>query len=312
MEYNGADIAEAIKNACEKLNVNQDQLDIQVKNTGSAGIFGLCRRKATILVSLKEEDGGKAAGAPPAPRGKAAPKTKAKPKPAAAPEPPPTAPFAEATEAAPAKAAPAPRAASAPKAAPAPRAATPKPAPAPKTAPQPVSDEAKQTVQADLERLLELIGYPSKVTVNEEEGKLRLHIGGEHTEQLIGPAGQVLDAIQYLLRKMISKKVAEKVQLTLDAGDFRETRLQELEETALRLAGEVRENGKTQSIPALNPAERRIVHMTLQNDTTIRSRSVGEGLFKKILIYLPGKGRKRGKGNRSQKPRANKDEQNNE
>jgi spoIIIJ-associated protein len=55
----------------------------------------------------------------------------------------------------------------------------------------------------------------------------------------------------------------------------------------------VKDSGKTRSIPALNPAERRIVHMVLQDDSTIRSRSVGEGLFKKILIYLPGRGRKK-------------------
>ena len=67
----------------------------------------------------------------------------------------------------------------------------------------------------------------------------------------------------------------------------------ELQERALRLSQEVKETGKTRTIPAINPAERRMVHMALQDDTGIRSRSVGEGLFKKVLIYLPGKGRRR-------------------
>ena len=67
----------------------------------------------------------------------------------------------------------------------------------------------------------------------------------------------------------------------------------ELQERAVRLAQEVKETGKTRTIPAINPAERRMVHMALQDDTDIRSRSVGEGLFKKVLIYLPGKGRRR-------------------
>jgi spoIIIJ-associated protein len=79
---------------------------------------------------------------------------------------------------------------------------------------------------------------------------------------------------------------------SLDAGDYRNQRSQELEAKALKLAEEVRESGRTKSIPALNPAERRIVHMTLQNDRTIRSRSVGDGHFKKILIYLPTQGKK--------------------
>jgi spoIIIJ-associated protein len=69
--------------------------------------------------------------------------------------------------------------------------------------------------------------------------------------------------------------------------------MDELQARAVRLAQEVKETGKTRTIPAINPAERRMVHMALQDDTEIRSRSVGEGLFKKVLIYLPGKGRRR-------------------
>jgi spoIIIJ-associated protein len=92
---------------------------------------------------------------------------------------------------------------------------------------------------------------------------------------------------------MIGKKFSEKFILSLDAGDYRKTRKEELESRALKLAIEVRENGKNRTIPPLNPAERRIVHMILQKDKTIRSRSIGDGLYKKVLIFLPGKGRKR-------------------
>ncbi len=80
--------------------------------------------------------------------------------------------------------------------------------------------------------------------------------------------------------------------LALNAGDFRERRAEELKLRAIELATQVKEDGKTQAIPALNPSERRVVHMILQEDKGVRSRSVGEGLFKKVLIYKPGKGRR--------------------
>ena len=80
--------------------------------------------------------------------------------------------------------------------------------------------------------------------------------------------------------------------MTIDVGDYRERRHQELREKAVEYAALVKENGKTQVIPSLNPYERRVVHVALQDDTEIRSRSVGDGLFKKVLIYKPGKGRK--------------------
>ena len=66
------------------------------------------------------------------------------------------------------------------------------------------------------------------------------------------------------------------------------------------LAAQVKEDGKTQVLPALNPSERRVIHMILQEDKEIRSRSVGDGLFKKILIYKPGKNNRGGGRKRPQ------------
>lgn len=268
MEYTGSDVAEAIKNACEKLNADQDQLDIEIKSAGSAGVFGLCRRKAKILVSLKETEQGMATTD-------------------AAPEPEPAAPQQQAAK-------------KEKKGKPAQNRA---PAPSRREPAKPLSAEAVEMIKKDLLRILELMDAPSTVEVDQSDGKLKMLITGDHLEQIIGPAGQTLDSIQYLLRKMAGKKMTERVQLSLNAGDFRESRIKELEETAARLAGEVKENGRTKSIPSLNPAERRIVHMLLQTDTAIRSRSVGDGLYKKVLIYLPGKGRKRG-GKNNRKPAA--------
>ena len=73
------------------------------------------------------------------------------------------------------------------------------------------------------------------------------------------------------------------------------------------MAEKVKADGKTQVIPALSPSERRVVHMSLQDDKEIRSRSVGDGLFKKILIYKPGQGNKGGgrKRNNSRGRRGN-------
>lgn len=101
--------------------------------------------------------------------------------------------------------------------------------------------------------------------------------------------GKILDSLQYLLRKMIGAHLPERATLSLDAAGYREQRLARLQEQATELAAQVRQNGKTKVISGLNPAERRAVHLALQQDGEIRSRSVGSGLFKKILIYKTGK-----------------------
>jgi spoIIIJ-associated protein len=163
----------------------------------------------------------------------------------------------------------------------------------PEKAPAEITQTHLDEVKRDLEKILELMGFPVSVEVSSEANKIQAHIAAGHDEAIIGAEGQTLDSIQYLMRKIISRRIEGKVMFALDAGDYRDHRHQELEEKAAKLAEEVRESGRTMSIPALNPAERRIVHMTLENDRSIRSRSVGDGHFKKVLIYLPTQGKKK-------------------
>jgi len=142
--------------------------------------------------------------------------------------------------------------------------------------------------------LLELMGYPSQVEVSAKGSSVFCHVGEEHEEILTGQDGKTLDSIQYLLRKIIVRKVPNRLRLTVDIGNYREKRLANLKEQAAHLAETVKSDGKTQVIAALSPSERRVIHMSLQEDKEIRSRSVGDGLFKKILIYKPGKSGKGG------------------
>ena len=266
MEYKGTDVEEAIGNACAALNVPREELDIRIISTGSTGIFGLGRKKAAVQVSLKKEGGHEQKR--PAPEKKTStPRTRAE-KPAS--DRKPSAPRARAEQS---------------------------PAnlePAEEVVGDPVTPEEMEAIRADIAKILELMGCPSEISMEQDQNnKVHAKITGEFVEVLVGPEGQTLDGLQYVLRKIITRKFPQKVLFSLDAAGFRENRMGELQARALRLAQEVKETGKTRTIPAINPAERRMVHMALQDDTEIRSRSVGEGLFKKVLIYLPGKGRRR-------------------
>ncbi|MDH4318464.1 MAG: hypothetical protein OEV64_08760, partial [Desulfobulbaceae bacterium] len=151
--------------------------------------------------------------------------------------------------------------------------------------------EVINSIRTDLAEMLQLMGFPSAVDIQVTDNMVECVITGEHENELVGEEGRILDSLQYLLRKMVNQKLPERMPLALDAGNFREQRINHLREQAIEFAEQVRENGKTKAIPALNPSERRVVHMVLQDDKSVRSRSVGEGLFKKVLIYKPGKSR---------------------
>ncbi len=305
-DFYGKEVADAIQEACEKLQVPQEQLEIEVVETGSTGIFGLIRKKAHIKASVKESEVEETEGLstkPPQPKAEKVEKKAA----AATKE-------IEQVEQQPAKQDEK-------------QSITEAASPESKTlhsaesfdddedfeengqldvdeddeeaSAEQLSEEVIASVRQELINILELMGYPSPVEVTAKGTSVLCHVGEEYEEVLTGQDGKTLDSLQYLLRKIIVRKVPNRLRLTVDVGNYREKRIADLKERALELADSVRNDGKTQVIPSLSPSERRVVHMTLQESKDIRSRSIGEGLLKKILIYKPGKsgrggGRKRG------------------
>ena len=269
MEFEGKDIAEAISKACKTFNVSQENLDIEVLTTGTSGIFGLCRQKARLRVALKKEESQGSGDKPKRhvrPKGDKTKITEKKKETAAGRK------KEEKRQEVLVKH-------------------------------QDTVTEVKEDFQVgedlladvkmDLGRLLELMHYPSDISVSSNREYVTALIRGPYVDEIVDQNGKLLDSLQYLLRKIIGKKYFEKAIISLDAGDFRAARTEELKQLGLDLAAEVKKNGKTRSIPSLNPSERRVVHLALQDDKDVRSRSVGEGLFKKVLIYPPGsKGRK--------------------
>lgn len=302
-DFYGKDISEVIEQACRDLGASREDLDIEVLETGSAGIFGLCKKKAHIRVQHKvvaPAEQEQLVSLPiPAPVAEMAPTQAATAADAvAAPEAPVT---ATAEREAATEVAASPPGSSAEVCA---RRDCGKSTPCEEEAGQEAepfeeevvlespSPESLAAIQADLHRLLTLMGLPSEVQVGFEENTVQCNISGPHEAHIVGPEGRTLDSLQYLLRKMVACHLPDRIMLALNAGDFRERRAEELKERAVELAELVKADGKTQAIPALNPSERRVVHMVLQEDKGVRSRSVGEGLFKKVLIYKPGKGRR--------------------
>lgn len=282
-DFYGKNVAEAIKKACDDFGVPQENLTIEVLETGSKGIFGLIRQKAHIRAKIQETEEEPADRTPePAPDKPKQKGRKKKPKADERRDSKASLPDQkeEPVETAPVEPEP-PLEASAPEG-----------SDIEAKAPAQLSEQSLELIKDELETILKLMDCPSTVTVENDGGTALCRVSDEHQELLVSQEGRVLDSLQYLLRKIISKKVSGRIQLTIDVGDFREKRYQELQDRAIEYATLVKQDGKTQVIPSLNPSERRIVHVALQDDPDIRSRSVGEGLFKKVLIYKPGKGKK--------------------
>ena len=119
----------------------------------------------------------------------------------------------------------------------------------------------------------------------EEAGYVMLRITSEAGGLLIGRHGQTLDALEYLINRTVGRQDEQGGRILVDAEGYRERRSQELREMATRLAARVHQTARAQSMNPLSPRERRIVHMALSGDSTVITRSVGEGQLRRVVIY---------------------------
>lgn len=146
------------------------------------------------------------------------------------------------------------------------------------------SDLAPQA-QEILTQLLQKMGETCSIQGVQEPNQVNLIIEGEDAGLLIGKQGQTLEALQYLVTKILSKQTKKKPRVVIDIESYRERHKQSLIELALKHGEKAKRIGKPVTLNPMNAHDRRIVHLALQQDRDIKTKSRGEGLYKKIIIY---------------------------
>jgi spoIIIJ-associated protein len=222
-EFEGKTTEEAIENASRELDLPVEELQIDIIEPGSAGIFGLVgSKKAKIKVTVKKE--GSAEGSTEA-----------------------------STEA----------------------------------SPDVGSDDeiglalAKET----LENILALIPVETSVNADQVDGNIALTIEGDKSGLLIGRKGKTLDALQFIVNRIVNKTLDKRIRVVVDSENYRQRRRDSLTQMALRMGDKAKRIGKPVTTNPLNPRERRIIHLALQEDGRLNTKSKGEGLLKKVVIF---------------------------
>ena len=147
------------------------------------------------------------------------------------------------------------------------------------------AEEASEYIRESLKILLSNISDEGIISVNMETSPIEVVIDDEANSGLIiGRDGQTISALQYLLNRIVSRKFPGIARLQLDAGDYREKQDEQLRKTALFLAQKAITSQRTQSTRPLSSYHRRVVHMTLQEDRDIQTRSKGDGPMKRVLV----------------------------
>jgi len=138
--------------------------------------------------------------------------------------------------------------------------------------------------QEILQEFLEKMQEPGRVTAEQVDDRIVLRIETEDPGVLIGKQGQTLDALQYLVTKILSKKTRKKIRITLDVEAYRARHNDALTQMALKYGEKVKKSGKAVTLSPMNPYDRRIIHLALQGDKDLKTMSRGEGLYKKVVI----------------------------
>lgn len=122
--------------------------------------------------------------------------------------------------------------------------------------------------------------------INKNEGIVTFKLHGNDMGILIGKHGQTLDSLQYLTNLVANKNSAERVRVVIDVEDYRERRVETLTRLANRLADKVKRSGERVALEPMNPHERKVIHMALQNDRRVTTLSEGEEPYRHVVIEL--------------------------
>lgn len=163
-----------------------------------------------------------------------------------------------------------------------------KPAAAPVEENRHETDQEKKPAdigRALLERIIDGITYGASISVEETPDRIVFNIQGGNAGVLIGKRGQNLEAIHYLVEKVINKNAGHRVRILVDVEGYLETRKNSLKRLAERLAQKSKKTGKPMTIGQMNAHDRRIIHLALKDDNRVRTQSMGDGYYRKLVIF---------------------------
>ena len=184
-----------------------------------------------------------------------------------------------------------------------------------------MTDEMIEKSSKTLSTMLDFLGLDGTVKAEKRPSKINLIISSEDAGRIIGRKGQSLESLQLLLNRMMQNGAEDfpKIYIDIDGyssnntrggnGERRPSRGGErrggerrsnggsrrfedndkddiLQQQALDAAKEVRRWGEPVTLPAMNSHDRRIIHITLENDADLQTESIGEGSVKSVVVSL--------------------------
>jgi len=143
-------------------------------------------------------------------------------------------------------------------------------------------DNAKEFIEG----LIQDLGFDLAVSSNWTEEGCSIDLSGPDAHFALAENGELLDAFEILLFQVYGRELDREHRFIVDAEGFRLTRKAELQAMARFAADQVRKNGRPFTFGVLNSTERRVIHLTLQQEDDLFTESVGAGRDRRLQVRL--------------------------
>ncbi len=121
-----------------------------------------------------------------------------------------------------------------------------------------------------------------------ENPEVMVKFTGPDVELLLGNKAELLLALEHVTMEALRLPSEDHSRLSFDANDFRMLRIAELRLSAGVAAEKVKHSGEPFRFNPMNSRERRMIHIALRYETSLRSESAGFGGHRHVVVYPEG------------------------
>jgi len=145
-------------------------------------------------------------------------------------------------------------------------------------------EEAGELACRFLQEMIDAMDVKASFEVVKKDEQHTVNISGEELGMLIGRRGDTLEAIQFLTNLAVSKMMNERKRVIVDIEGYRKRREETLARLANKLADKARKTGSRVVLEPMSPQERRMIHVALQDDSTVVTYSEGQEPNRRVVI----------------------------
>jgi spoIIIJ-associated protein len=152
-------------------------------------------------------------------------------------------------------------------------------------APIEAPEDGKGELAAEMvTEIVSRMGLQVTAQIREDAEEVVIDIAGEDTGRVIGKKGQTLDALQFIINKIVNRFPEGRRHIVIDSGDYRERRESGLASLARREAKRAVAQSRIITLEPMSPRDRRVVHLSLAKFPGVSTRSDGQGQERRVRI----------------------------